>query len=64
MISADSYHQCKIIYILITALLPDAVFTSPLGQIPLGTKTAASFNFSPTSATDDHKARSPGSTPR
>jgi len=45
MISADPYHQCKIIYILITALLPDAVFTIPLGVNTFGNENSNFVQF-------------------
>jgi hypothetical protein len=66
MISADSYHQCKIIYILITALLPDAVFSiPPLGEYLWERKQQLQqlrSLFRQPQQTDDHKARPPVST--
>jgi hypothetical protein len=60
MISADSYHQCKIVYILITALLPGAVFSiPPLGKYLWGRKQELRSLFRQLSATDDHEARPP-----
>jgi hypothetical protein len=63
MISADSYHQCKIIYILITALLPNAVFSIPPWVTTFGNENSNFVHFFRLpQQTDDPGARTPVST--